>query len=98
MRKPQRSKEELYGALHLQEGEIKRLFSLTRDEAAEVYATARKKDAEELADRVLFNNKVRMSSVRWAMGITKAQYEDWVERNKKSGLALEKPSALEVVE
>lgn len=81
-----RSTEEMYQALHLRQTEIERLFDLSYNEAKAVYEKAREKDCEELSDKVLFADKVRMESVRWAMGISKAQFENWALRKLKSGL------------
>ena len=89
---------ELYTSLHLNQAEIERLFRLSESEARQVYALARKKDLKDLGEgKIIFHNKVRTSSALYVMDITIDEFYQ-AYANEKSGLALEKPSAIEVVE
>jgi len=93
-----KSRMELYASLHLNKAEIERLFMLSESEARQVYVLARKKDLKDLGEeKIIFPNKVRTSSVLYVMDVSIDEFYQAYTK-EKSGLALEKPSALEVVE
>lgn len=84
-----KSRAEMLNALHLTQTEIQRLFGVSYTKAKETFSVAWKKDSDELKGRVLFSDKVRMSSVIWALGISPKEFDRMVANELKSGLALE---------
>lgn len=77
-----KSREELTTALHLTQTEIQRLFDLSYSKAKKVFTMAMKKDAQELKERMIFEDKARTSSVLWVLDISRKEFERFANEIK----------------
>lgn len=74
-------------ALFLNQAEIGRLFELNDDEARQTYRKAvQVEKKEQAADRVVFDNKVRRTSVLTVLGFTENDIDVFFKRKKQSEL------------
>ena len=79
--------EQLCRALFLNQAEIGRLFELSEDEARQTYRKAvQVEKKEQKADRVVFDNKVRRTSVLKVLGFTENDIDVFFTRKKQSEL------------
>lgn len=73
--------------LHLNQAEIGRLFELNDDEARQTYRKAVQVEKKtQAADRVVFDNKVRRTSVLKVLGFTENDIDVFFTRKKQSEL------------
>ena len=77
-------------SLHLTQTEIQRLFDLSYGKAKKVFTRAMKKDMEDLKGRTVFDDKVRMSTVLWELGISQKEFDRIIAKELKSGSTLGK--------
>jgi DUF1365 family protein len=86
---PKRGKDfdTLCRALFLSQSEIGRLFELSEEEARLTYRKADQVDKRtQAADRVVFDNKVRRTSVLKVLGFTENDIDVFFARKKQSEL------------
>lgn len=79
-----KSRQEMYNALHLTQSEIGRLFGLSRTKSKKVFDMAMARDREALADRLLFEDKVRIGSVLWVLGISRKEFDTIIGNELKA--------------
>ena len=74
---------EILASPYITKAEMTRLFGFSQSDARKVYRMAMDKDTADLGDRVIYlcGEKVRLSSVCWATGVTLNQL-----LKQKSGL------------
>lgn len=74
-------------SLFLNQAEIGRLFELNDDEARQTYRKAVQVEKKtQAADRVVFDNKVRRTSVLKVLGFTENDIDVFFTRKKQSEL------------
>lgn len=81
-----KSREEMLASLHLTQTEIGRLFGLSYQKAKKVFTLAIKKDKDELKERLIYEDRARMSSVLWALGITPKEFEHIIANELKKAV------------
>ena len=79
-----KSRDEILESPYVTKTEIQRLLGESYTTATRIYSLALQKDRDELSDRLVYplGEKVRLTSVCWALGIKL--------KDLKSGSALEK--------
>ena len=85
-----KSREEMLRALHLTQTETQRLFGLSYQHAKKVFSIAMDKDRKELQERMIFEDRARMSSVLWVLGISQKDFDRIIANELKSGTAVGK--------
>ena len=80
-----KSREEMLTSLHLTQTEIGRLFGLPYQKARKVFALAMQKDADELKERLIYEDRARMSSVLWVLDISPREFDHLIARELKNG-------------
>ena len=85
-----KSRGEMLTSLHLTQTEIGRLFGLPYQKAKKVFALAMQKDADELKERLIYEDRARMSSVLWVLDISPKEFDRIIANELKSGTAVGK--------